>query len=113
VIAGSVSAAAARPAVTAYGTAGGLNGVAAVSDSSVWAVGYAGTSFAPKILMLHWNGKAWSRVTSPSVLTAIGELSAITAVTAKSAWAVGYTGGSGRGRTTPCSCTGMARCGAR
>ena len=98
VTAGSVSAAAARPAATAYSTAGGLNGVAAVSDSSAWAVGYAGTSFAPKILMLHWNGKAWSRVTSPNVLTATGELSAVTAVTAKSAWAVGYTGGIGTGK---------------
>jgi hypothetical protein len=48
--------------------------------------------------MLHWNGKAWSRVTGPSVLTAAGELSAITAVTAKSAWAVGYTGGIGTGK---------------
>ena len=98
VTAGSVSAATARPAATAYSTAGGLNGVAAVSDSSAWSVGYAGTSFAPKILMLHWNGKAWSRVTSPNVLTATGELSAVTAVSAKSAWAVGYTGGIGTGK---------------
>jgi hypothetical protein len=86
-----------RPAATAYSTAGGLNGAAAVSNSSVWAVGYAGKSSAPKILMLHWNGTAWSRVTSPRVLTATGELSAITVVSAKSAWAVGYTGLIGTG----------------
>jgi len=98
VIAGPASAAAVRPAATAYSTAGGLNGAAAVSNSNAWAVGYAGNSSAPKILMLHWNGTAWSRVTSPSVLTATGELSAITAVTAKSAWAVGYTGGIGTGK---------------
>ncbi len=48
--------------------------------------------------MLRWNGKAWSRVTSPSVLTASGELSAIKAVSAKSAWAVGYTGLIGTGK---------------
>jgi len=98
VITGPASAAAVRPAATAYSTTGGLTGVAAVSNSSAWAVGYVGTSFAPKILMLHWNGTAWSRVTSPSVLTATGELSAITAVSAKSAWAVGYTGGIGTGK---------------
>ena len=98
VITGPASAAPVRPAATAYSTAGGLNGAAAVSNSSAWAVGFAGNSFAPKILMLHWNGTAWSRVTSPSVLTATGELSAITAVTAKSAWAVGYTGGIGTGK---------------
>jgi hypothetical protein len=43
--------------------------------------------------MLHWNGKAWSRVTSPGVLTKAGELNAITVVNAKDAWAAGFTGG--------------------
>jgi hypothetical protein len=98
VTAGPVSAAAVRPAATAYSTVGGLNGAAAVSNSSAWAVGYTGSGFAPKILMLHWNGNAWSRVTSPSVLTTTGELDAITVVSAKSAWAVGYTGGIGTGK---------------
>ncbi|MGH3192251.1 MAG: hypothetical protein ACRDOL_34390 [Streptosporangiaceae bacterium] len=97
VIAGSASAAAARPAATTYSTGGGLTGVAAVSNSSAWAVGYTGNNSAQKILMLHWNGKAWSRVTSPSVLTAAGELSAVTVVSAKSAWAVGSTAGVGTG----------------
>jgi hypothetical protein len=96
--AAGVPRAAVRPAATAYSTAGGLNGAAAVSNSSAWAVGYAGKSSAPKILMLHWNGTAWSRVTSPSVLTATGQLTAITAVSAKSAWAVGYTGLIGTGK---------------
>jgi hypothetical protein len=98
VIAGSAYAGAtvplvpARPAAAAFGTAGGLNGVAAVSKSSAWAVGYAGKSSAPRILMLRWNGSAWSRVTRPAVLTASGELSAVKAVSAKNAWAVGFTG---------------------
>jgi hypothetical protein len=48
--------------------------------------------------MLHWNGKAWSRVTSPSVLTASGELAGITVLNAKNAWAVGTTGGLGTGK---------------
>jgi hypothetical protein len=94
-----VPVASARSAATAVSAAGGLNGVAAVSRSSAWAVGYAGKSSAPRILLLHWNGSGWSRVTSPSVLTASGELSAIKAVSAKNAWAVGLTGKPYSGKT--------------
>jgi hypothetical protein len=83
--------AAAPPPPTRFSTAGGLAGVAAASASSAWAVGHAGTG-SPKVLMLHWNGSKWSRVTSPRVLTGPGELAAITVVSAKDAWAVGYTG---------------------
>lgn len=95
-VAGPVSAAvhparAARPAATAYSVAGGLTGVAARSRSSAWAVGYTG-NLSRKVLMLHWNGRAWSRVTSPRVLTGAGQLSAITVVSARDAWAVGSTG---------------------
>jgi hypothetical protein len=100
VIAGSAHAAAGvpqavpRPAVTGYSAVGALNGAAAASNGSAWAVGYAGLSYSsPKVLMLHWDGKAWSRVTSPGTLTATGELSSVTVVNAKNAWAVGYTGG--------------------
>jgi hypothetical protein len=96
VVASPVSAAihparAVRPAATAYSVTGGLSGVAAASRGSAWAVGYTGTS-TRKVLMLHWNGRAWSRVTSPRVLTGVGDLSAITVVSAKDAWAVGSTG---------------------
>jgi hypothetical protein len=90
--------AAPRPAATALSTTGDLTGTAAVSKTSAWAVGFAGQVPATKILMLHWNGKAWSRVTRPSVLTATGELSAITVVSARSAWAVGDTGQEGTGK---------------
>jgi hypothetical protein len=97
VAAGQASAAAhpattALPAATTYSTAGALSGVAAASASNAWAVGYTGTGLSPKVLMLHWNGKGWSRVTSPKVLTGTGTLSAITVVSAKDAWAVGSTG---------------------
>jgi hypothetical protein len=94
----AIARAAAQPAATAYSAVGELAGAAAISDHSAWAVGYAGKSSAPKILMLHWNGTAWSRVTSPSVLTSTGQLSAITVVSAKSAWAVGTTGLVGTGK---------------
>lgn len=86
-------AAAALPAATSYSTTGGLLGVAAAANNSAWAVGYAGGISSPKILMLHWNGSAWSRVTKPSVLNgSAGQISAITVVNSKDAWAVGFTG---------------------
>ena len=56
-------------------------------------MGYTGTTSTDKVLMLHWNGSKWSRVTSPKVLTGPGQLSAVTVVSAKDAWAVGSTGG--------------------
>jgi hypothetical protein len=83
---------AALPAAPAYSTAGSLAGVAAASDSNAWAVGYAGTGATENMLMLHWNGSKWSRVTSPKVLTEPGQISAITVVSTKDAWAVGSTG---------------------
>ena len=85
----------------AYFSAPGLlTGVAAASATSAWAVGYSGKISAPKILLLHWDGKAWSHVTSPGVLTATGELSAITVVNGKDAWAAGFTGNSPGTRRT-------------
>lgn len=80
------------PPATGYRTAGGLTGVATASNSSAWAVGYAGTAASPMVLMVHWNGAKWARVTSPAVLTGAGRLNAITVVSATDAWAVGYTG---------------------
>jgi hypothetical protein len=94
----NVTGVSARPAATSFSATGGLNGVAAVSKSSAWAVGYAGKNSAPRVLLLHWNGRAWSRVTSPSVLSGSGDLTAVRAVSAKNAWAVGLTGKPGSGK---------------
>jgi hypothetical protein len=88
----STAAAGPPPPTTSYRTAGALAGVAAASAGSAWAVGHAGNGASARVLMLHWNGSRWSRVTSPAVLTGIGALTAVTVVSAKDAWAVGYTG---------------------
>jgi hypothetical protein len=77
---------------TGYKTPGALLGVAAASNSSAWAVGYAGRNSSAKVLMLHWDGSKWSRVTRPAVLASAGQLAAITVVSASDAWAAGYTG---------------------
>jgi hypothetical protein len=96
-VAGSVAVtreAAARPAASSYKAAGALAGVGAVSASNAWAVGYAGSGLDPKMLMVHWDGLAWTRVTSPKILDGTaGRLTAITVVSAKDAWAVGTAGG--------------------
>jgi hypothetical protein len=82
-----------------YRTDGGLAGVAAASSTSAWAVGYTGVSYSGRVLLLHWNGTAWSRVTSPAVLTGPGQLTAVTVVSARDAWAVGSAGDPASQRT--------------
>jgi hypothetical protein len=82
----------ASPAATGYSAPGSLAGVAAASARNAWAVGYAGKVTSEKVLLLHWNGSKWNRLTSPNVLTSAGELSAITVVSASDAWAVGSSG---------------------
>ena len=65
-----------------------LNGVAAVSAHSVWAVGSAATG---KTLIEHWDGRAWQQVPSASPRGAQESLLASVAATGSStAWAVGY-----------------------
>ena len=94
VIAGPARAAtdpAAGPAATTYSTAGQLAGVATVSNSSAWAVGYAGRSSAPRVLMLHWNGTAWSLVTLPNAGGEGSQLFGVAALSAGDVWAVGHT----------------------
>jgi hypothetical protein len=91
---GAMTRTAARPGATDYAAPGALYGVAAASARNAWAVGYAGSESDRKLLMLHWNGTSWTRVTSPKILDGTaGALSAITVVSAKDAWAVGTTGG--------------------
>ena len=66
-----------------------LYGVSAVSASDAWAVGYSSINGVEHTLILHWNGTAWSKVTSPSP-SSINDLDGVNAVSASDAWAVGY-----------------------
>ncbi len=77
-------------AATGFGDYDPLEGVATVSTSDVWAVGYSGNcnSIAEKTLIEHWNGSSWSIVPSPNPYTS-QELHGITAVSANDIWAVG------------------------
>lgn len=68
-----------------------LLGVAAVSASDAWAVGLVVSGRRSLPLILHWNGKAWSR--SPIVKpAAAGMIFAVAAKSANYAWAVGTAG---------------------
>ena len=73
---------------------GALFGVTATSASNAWAVGCAGNCFQGfggiKTLILHWNGRAWTQVPSPSPGQG-SALSSVAATSARSAWAVGCT----------------------
>src|SRR5579884_19159 len=75
-----------------------LLGLAAISASTAWAVGYyqAGTCTCnQRTLSEHWNGSSWVLVSTPNARAAFGDydvLKAASAVTATNVWAVGYAG---------------------
>ena len=74
-------------------TAGILEGVAAASARSAWAVG----SIGDHTLILHWTGTVWEQVHSPNPTPDHGEnLTGVAATSARNAWAVGYAGGGGQ-----------------
>ena len=56
-----------------------------------WAVGTAHTGAVTSTLILHWNGKTWKRVASPSPGPEGSTLYGVSASSPASAWAVGYT----------------------
>lgn len=67
-----------------------LRDVACASDSDCWAVGNYQDGQAWQPLIEHWNGTAWSIVTSPSVSGAqFHSLSGVTCPSASNCWAVG------------------------
>jgi hypothetical protein len=72
-----------------------LTGVATVSDSDAWAVGFhngnAFTNVGAKVLIDNWNGTAWSQVATPATPQNTALLNAVSASGAADAWAVGRT----------------------
>ena len=70
-----------------------LLGAAARTSTDAWAVGeqFAGAGQAPPPpVSYHWNGTAWSLVTTPR-LGVSSALIAVSASTATDAWAVGFS----------------------
>ena len=77
------------------GTDNYLQGVAAISPTDAWSAGYYCRTKCgqnpedDRSMILHWNGTAWSRVTSPNP-GVYDQLRTITAVSATDIWAAGY-----------------------
>ena len=66
-----------------------LNGVAALSATSAWAVG--GTHDTGQIVIEHWDGDAWAQVPSPTPAGTSSDLYGVAATSASNAWAAGQT----------------------
>jgi hypothetical protein len=68
-----------------------LNGVTAISDNDVWAVGdVTGLGVANQTLTEHWNGSKWSVIASPNVNKEQNTLRAVSAVSSTDVWAAGF-----------------------
>jgi hypothetical protein len=89
-----------------------LQGVTAAAPNDVWAVGeYASSYSFAETLIEHWNGSAWSVVSSPSPGSLESNLIAVDAFSANDVLAIGYYTGSGSPgqplieRYNPCAST--------
>src|SRR6266516_4517776 len=71
--------------------ANSLSSVAAVTDSDVWAVGWAFNAQlnAYRTVTEHWNGTRWSLVRSPNATNGYNFLNGVAVVAANDVWTVG------------------------
>jgi hypothetical protein len=68
------------------------SGVACVSASECWAVGYYTNGSADQTLIERWDGAVWTVVSSPNTsATQHNRLNGVTCVSASECWAVGYS----------------------
>jgi hypothetical protein len=67
-----------------------LTAVSADSATDAWAVGtILASGGVTDTLILHWNGKSWSQVSSPTPVNSYLNLAGVSAISASDAWAVG------------------------
>ena len=66
-----------------------LHGVAVLSSSDIWSVGFYHTGLAWQTLLEHWDGSAWSVVSSPNAGTGDNQLQGVAATSSSDVWAVG------------------------
>ncbi len=67
-----------------------LTAVALVSPDDIWALGSSDDGPAERTLLEHWDGSAWTLVSSPSPGTWNSILQSLAIVSANDVWAVGY-----------------------
>ncbi len=71
-----------------------LSGVAAISGSDAWAVGYYTVpGLERRALTLHWDGTSWGVVPVPGLENVDASLNAVSAANSRDVWAVGTIGG--------------------
>ncbi len=80
---------------------GSFSGVATIASNDIWAVGYSYLNNISQTLIEHWNGTAWSIVSSPNVPSQENALDAVTAVSTTDVWAVGTAYRNGGNGSTP------------
>ena len=68
-----------------------IAGVSASSATDAWAVGQSCKEFKGKcnVILLHWNGVKWSKVTIPNLSSIFPDLYAVVDLSPTDAWAVG------------------------
>jgi hypothetical protein len=75
-----------------------LESVSAISARNAWAAGYTGTAdYGPQPLVLHWNGRTWTRQRIPNPHRFFRTLSGAAAVSGTDVLAVGSFSASGCG----------------
>jgi hypothetical protein len=84
-----------RPSPGTSSNDNGFSGVAVTSPTNAWAVGDYATGprgSVDRVLIEHWNGKAWKVQRSPNAGGSISRsaLSGVAATSSTDAWAVGY-----------------------
>jgi hypothetical protein len=69
-----------------------IEGIAVVSTSDIWAVGWQGDGgYNSVTLTMHWDGARWTTVASPSVGNGANQLNGVVAVASDNVWAVGFS----------------------
>lgn len=83
-----------------------LSGVASVSSSEAWAVGFSTANGAfdqATSLIEHWNGSSWTTVPSPNPGSGGNELLGVSASSSRDAWTVGFAGADSPPNLLSCS----------
>src|SRR5438067_9324306 len=78
-----------------------LDGVVAISNNKVWAVGYSENTFGgpSQTLIERWNGTSWRVVSSPSPGSNLNQLDGVAAVSTRNIWTVGFSSNGVYGHT--------------
>jgi hypothetical protein len=71
-----------------------LRSVSCVDSTDCWSVGEANVGPSPQTLAEHWNGAAWTIVSTSNVVGSDNQLASVTCTTADDCWSVGASEGS-------------------